>query len=179
MNKFEEIVRAKNRRTTQDKELLAVLIKTLENVCAERVNAPIPYNDEEIYADVLAVKTKISEAVEEVSDEAALLAPEIFPAMKNNNELIKAGTRINWQGEVKRAAIDLYDKVDNNPDNSPTLWEDLIYKEDYRVIPEDITTGTAFAKGERGWWKESLYESLIDNNVWTPDSYPSGWTQIN
>ena len=179
MNRFEEVVRAKNKRTAQDNELLSVLLKTLENVSAERAGQPASYNDKEIYADVLAVKTKINEVVEGVSDEAALLAPEIFPIMKNNNELIKAGTRINWKGEVKRAAVDLYDKVDNNPDNAPTLWEDLIYKEDYRVIPEDITTGTAFTKGERGWWQGSLYESLIDNNVWTPDSYPSGWTQIN
>ena len=179
MNKFEEITRAKNVRISQDEELLSVLLKTLENVCAERANEPVPYNDEEIYADVLIVKTKINETIEGISDEAALLAPEIFPIMKNNNELIKAGTRINWKSTVKRAAVDLYDKVDNNPDNAPTLWEDLIYKEDYRVIPEDITTGTAFAKGERGWWQESLYESLIDNNVWTPDAYPDGWTKIN
>ena len=43
------------------------------------------------------------------------------------------------------------------------------------IIPETITSGTAFMKDEYGWWGDVLYVSLIDNNVWTPDAYPSGW----
>ena len=31
---------------------------------------------------------------------------------------------------------------------------------------------------EYGWWKDTLYKSLIDSNVWTPEQYPSGWELI-
>ena len=77
-----------------------------------------------------------------------------------------------------RAAVDLWDTKENNPDNAPTLWEDIAYKEGYRIIPETITAGTAFMKDERGWWKDILYKSILDNNVWTPEQYPSGWEEV-
>ena len=33
-------------------------------------------------------------------------------------------------------------------------------------------------KDERGWWKNVLYTSLLDNNVWTPEANPSGWAIV-
>lgn len=47
-----------------------------------------------------------------------------------------------------------------------------------RVIPETITSGLAFSKGERGWWCDALYASTMDANVWTPADYPAGWEII-
>ena len=58
------------------------------------------------------------------------------------------------------------------------LWEDILYKEGHRIIPDTITVGTAFSFGEYGWWKDTLYKSVLDNNVWTPEQNPSGW-EIN
>lgn len=83
--------------------------------------------------------------------------------------------QFNWNGVVKRAASDLWDTTENNPDNAPTLWEDISYKDGYRIIPEIITAGTAFSKDECGWCNDVLYKSLIGGNVYTPDAYPAGW----
>lgn len=113
-----------------------------------------------------------------VDDQTASVAPELYEQMQYDNSLIEHGTRINWNGTLKRAAVDLWDTEQNNPDNAPTLWEDIFYKQGNRIIPEIITTGTAFTKGERGWWKDELYESLLDANVYTPDQYAAGWIEI-
>lgn len=110
-----------------------------------------------------------------VDDKTASIAPELYGRMHNDGSLIKAGTRINWNGTLKRAAVDLWDTEENTPDNAPTLWEDIAYKKGIRIIPDVITAGTAFAKGEQGWWGDVLYESMVDNNVWTPEQYPAGW----
>lgn len=121
----------------------------------------------------------ISAGLNLVTDQIASIAPELYKTMQytksEENYLIKAGTRINWNGTLKRAAVDLWDTEENNPDNAPALWEDIMYKDGIRVIPEVITVGTAFAKDEQGWWNNILYKSLIDNNVWTPEQYPEGW----
>lgn len=117
----------------------------------------------------------IEKAAISLDDLDASSAPELFPMLKENNALISAGTRINWFGTIKRAAVDLWDTEANNPVNAPSLWEDIAYKDGIRYIPETITAGTAFAKDELGWWKEELYKSLIDSNVWTPEAYPDGW----
>jgi hypothetical protein len=112
------------------------------------------------------------------TDAIASTAIDVFPTLKEDSALIKVGTRINWNGTLKRAAVDLWDTIENNPDNAPTLWEDISYREGYRIIPEIITVGTAFAKDELGWWGDELYKSLIDTNVYTPAIYPTGWEKV-
>lgn len=113
-----------------------------------------------------------------LDDKTASESPELFGRLDGNGDLVKAGTRVNWNGVLKRASSDLWDTNENNPDNAPTLWEDILYKEGIRLIPETITAGTAFSKGELGWWKDTLYKSLFDNNVWNPDDYPASWEVV-
>lgn len=120
----------------------------------------------------------IVQASASLDDASASNAAELFPPLKQDGSLVRAGTRINWHGTIKRAANDLWDTEANNPDNAPTLWEDIAYKQGYRIIPETITAGTAFAKDECGWWGDVLYKSLIDANVYTPKQYPAGWEAI-
>lgn len=120
----------------------------------------------------------IEQASESLDDAVASEAPELFGSLKYDGALIKAGTRINWGGVIKRAAVDLWDTEANNPSNAPTLWEDIAYKQGYRIIPEIITAGTAFSNGEMGWWGETLYKSVIDSNVWTPEAHAQGWEAV-
>lgn len=124
------------------------------------------------------IRAAMTRAGEFLTDEQALSSVEIYPTLKDDGSLVKAGTRINWNGQLKRAAVDLWDTTLNNPDNATALWEDIKYTGEYREIPETITAGLAFALGERGWWKGVLYESLMEANVFTPDQYPSGWKVV-
>lgn len=110
-----------------------------------------------------------------LDDKTVSTAAVLLPRLKGDSQLVKAGTRINWKGTVKRAAVDLWDTEENNPDNAPNLWEDIGYKDGYRIIPESISAGAAFALGEKGWWKDVLYESTMEGNVWTPETYSDGW----
>lgn len=114
----------------------------------------------------------------EATDQIASLSVMAYPTLKGNGELIKVGTRINFDGKLLRATVDLWDTEENNPLNALGLWEEIQYKEGYRIIPEVITVGTAFAKDECGWWEDALYKSLLDANVYTPSAYPSGWQEV-
>lgn len=120
----------------------------------------------------------IEQAVISLDDATASTAPTLFPALKQDGALVKAGTRIHWGGVVKRAAVDLWDTVDNDPDHAPSLWEALNYKDGIRIIPDVLTVGTAFANGEKGWWGDKLFESKMDSNVFTPAQYPDGWKEV-
>ena len=113
-----------------------------------------------------------------LDDALASTAPEMFPRLKGDGSLVKAGTRINWNGTVKKAAVDLWDREENNPDNAPNLWEDIAYRDGYRIIPEVITATLAFSKGEYGWWGDALYRSKVDGNVSTPAVYPDNWEAV-
>ena len=120
-------------------------------------------------------RANILKAIIALNDKDASITPELFPKMVYDGSLVKAGTRINWNGSIKKAAVDLWDTESNNPDNAPTLWENLEYRDGYRMIPETITVTSMFNKDEYGWWKDQLYKSLIDANVYTPEQYAAGW----
>lgn len=120
----------------------------------------------------------VEQAASSLDDKTASTAGMLFPRLKQDGSLVKSGTRINWNGTLKRAAVDLWDTAENTPDNAPTLWENIAYRGGYRVIPQTITAGTAFALDECGWWGNTLYRSTISNNVWTPEQYSAGWEAV-
>ena len=121
------------------------------------------------------MRAAMETAAVSLDDATASTAPEMFPRLKSDGSLVKAGTRICWCGTLKRAAVDLWDNAENTPDAAPTLWEDIDYREGYRVIPPVITVGTAFSMDDLGWWGDKLYKSKLAANVYTPEQYPAGW----
>lgn len=129
-------------------------------------------------ADAQRLRGAITQAAQSLDDQTASTAAELFGGMAYDGKLITAGTRINWGGVVKRAAVDLWDTKENSPDAAPDLWEDLLYRDGIRIIPDTITAGTAFAKDELGWRGDQLYRSTQDANVWTPEAYPAGWEVV-
>ena len=128
-----------------------------------------------------ALRAVMTAAAESLIDAQGSTAPDMFPRLKGNGALISAGTRINWQGVLKRAAADLWDTAENTPDAAPTLWEDISYYRGYRVIPETITATLAFSAGEIGYWRadDAFYRAKNDGTVWTPAAYPDAWESVD
>lgn len=129
-------------------------------------------------SDAFRLRAIVEQAAESLDDQTASEGAALFPRLKQDGALVKAGTRINWNGTLKRAAVDLWDTEVNNPDNATALWEDIDYRDGYRIIPQTITAGTAFALDECGWWGDTLYRSTISANVWTPEQYSAGWEAV-
>lgn len=129
-------------------------------------------------ANARRLRPIIEAAAPALSDQAASDGAELFPQLKEDGSLVKAGTRINWNGVLKKANADLWDRTENNPDNAPALWSDLEYRDGYRVILEGMPAEKAFALNEVGWWNSTLYRSMMDGNVFTPDVQPGVWELV-
>ena len=130
-------------------------------------------------SEAIYLRSIVEQAATSLDDQTASTAATLFSRMKYDGKLIRAGTRINWNGVLKKAAVDLWDRPENNPDNAPTLWEDLPYKDGYRIIPEVITVTSAFSNGEIGLWTDGLkYRSKKDSNVYTPAVRPEDWEKV-
>ena len=124
------------------------------------------------------VRAAMDNAANVLTDADASNSVLLYPTLKGDGSLIRTGTRINWSGTLKRAAVDLWDTAENTPDVATDIWEDINYKNGYRIIPETITAGLAFSKGEIGWWGDVLYKSIYDGaNVWTPEQYAAAWEE--
>ena len=120
-------------------------------------------------------RARLDKALPAVPDKDASGCVDLYPTLKQDGNLIKVGTRINWGGWLKQATVDLWDTEENDPDHAPGLWVKINYKDGVRVIPDVISAAEAFALDELGWWDGAIYKSLIAANVYTPDAYPQGW----
>ena len=128
--------------------------------------------------EALRLRAIVEQAAASLDDQTASEGAALFPRLKGDGRLVSAGTRINWNGVLKQASVDLWDTTENNPDNAPSLWTDIAYREGIRIIPETITATQAFALDELGWWQEHVYRSTIAANVYTPDQYAAGWELV-
>ena len=130
-------------------------------------------------ADAIAFRRQIEKAAIHLDDKAASESPDFYEHMKYDGKAISAGTRINFESVLYKAAVTLWDTEENNPHFAPSLWEKINYHNGVRVIPEVITVTTAFAKDELGFWEADgkTYKSLINANVYTPVAYPQGWEE--
>ena len=130
-------------------------------------------------SEAIYLRSIMEQAATSLDDQTASTAATLFPRLKGDGSLVRGGSRINWNGTIKRAAVDLWDTAENNPDNAPVLWADLLYKDGYRIIPEVITVTTAFSNGEIGLWTDGLkYRSKKDSNVYTPAVRPEDWEKV-
>lgn len=129
-------------------------------------------------AEAIYLRSVVEQAVTSLDDKTASTAVSLSRKMKYDGSLIKAGTRINWKGKLKRASVDIWDTEQNNPDNAPTLWEDIAYRDGFRIIPEVITATLAFSDGECGWWEDKLYRSKVNGNAYNPSVVPANWEEV-
>ena len=131
-------------------------------------------------ADAIAFRKQIEAAALNLDDKGASMSADFYSDLMYLGGLVLAGTRINHNGTLYKAAVDLWDTEANNPENAPTLWEKVQYHNGIRIIPEVITVTTAFAKNELGYFEADgkTYKSLLEANVYTPAAYPAGWEEV-
>lgn len=125
-----------------------------------------------------AKKPYVESLIGSLDDAVASTVIPLYPSMRYDGGLIRSGTRINWNGVLKRAAVNLWDREDSNPDKAPNLWEEILYREGYRIIPSVITVGLVFALDEIGWWEDALYRSKRADNAYTPAQDPDNWELV-
>ena len=120
------------------------------------------------------LRAAMTAAAPALDDATASTVPEMFPRLKSNGELVKAGTRINWNGTVKKAAADLWDTAENTPDAAPALWVAVSVD----AWPEWVQpTGAhdAYHRGDKVSYNGKHYICTADANVYAPGV--SGWEE--
>ena len=90
------------------------------------------------------------------------------------------GDRVIYDNKIYESTIDFNVWTPDDYPQGWTLIEDLNpspAEEEDEEIPEwvqpDATNG--YHIGDKVYYQGLIYQSLIDNNVWSPDAYPAGW----
>lgn len=135
--------------------------------------------------EALKLRAIVEQAAASLDDKTASEGVQLFPRLRCDKAQtadtppVQAGTRVNWNGIVKKAKVTLWDTEANNPDNAPTLWEDIGYRAGIRIAPEVFTSTNAASYGELLWFGDNVFKSLKDGNTHTPAQAPEVWELAN
>lgn len=116
-----------------------------------------------------------------LDDEQATEAVALFPAWKVGAEY-KIGDRVRYSDVLYKVLQDHTSQADWAPDTAVSLYVRVLIP-DPEVIPvwEQPSAENAYMKGDKVYFptaEDDIYESTIDNNVWSPADYSAGWKLV-
>ena len=122
----------------------------------------------------------IVKASASLPDEDALEAVELFDEWKPDTEFAK-DIRVRYNGKLYRTVQDHTSQAGWEPPNVPALFTEVAKPGEIPVWRQPTGAQDAYHVGDKVYYPDkdgSIYESLIDNNTWSPDAYPAGWRQL-
>lgn len=125
----------------------------------------------------------INAAVLEVqTDEDAVVTPELYPKWSGDGVSYVADQRVRYNGILYKVLQPHTSQPDWTPDAAVSLFARIL-NPDPEVIPvwEQPDSTNPYMTGDKVHYPtidDPVYESLIDNNVWSPEAYPAGWQEV-
>lgn len=113
-----------------------------------------------------------------IEDEVALVIPEVFPVWSGNSVEYNKDERVTYNGVLYKVITAHTSQESWTPTDAPSLFVKVIVQEGEILDWEQPTAENAYKKGDKVRYNGKVYESLIDNNVWSPEGYPAGWREI-
>ena len=95
------------------------------------------------------------------------------------------GDTFRYQGKLYITVQAHTSQADWLPDAVPALYTpiEVIGKatdgSDIKEFKQPTGAHDAYKKGDKVRYNGKVYESLIDNNAYSPDAYPQGWKEVN
>ena len=122
----------------------------------------------------------IIKASASLPDEDALNGIELFPAWQTNHAYA-VDERVRY-GETLYRCVQAHTSQDNwTPNVVPALFTEVAAPGEIPVWRQPMGAQDAYQTGDRVYYPDkdgAVYESLIDNNTWSPEAYPAGWRQL-
>ena len=114
-----------------------------------------------------------------MTDAQASTLVDMYPHFRADGSLVKVTTRVGWGGKLYRAKVDLWATDANNPENAPDLWEEILYRDGYRVLVAPITASNPVQPNEKCWENDVLYECIYHTVcVYRPSEYAPAWRVV-
>ena len=108
-----------------------------------------------------------------LGDETALTGVELFP-MWAIGRAYAVDDRVQYGGTLYKCVQAHTSQADWMPDITPALWV-AVSIEEYPEWVQPTGAHDAYNIGDIVSYNGTLYISLIDANVWSPEGYPAGW----
>ena len=130
-----------------------------------------------------AIRAGMEEVSAALSDERAVELPEFFPAWNPDSFSYSVGDRVRYNGTLHKVLQAHTSQPGWNPADAPSLFAEVLPEQDGTEIGvwEQPDSTNTYMTGNRVHYptlEDPIYESLIDNNSWSPGDYPQGWRLV-
>lgn len=132
----------------------------------------------ELSKRVKTFRSKVEVAAQTISDENVESCVALFPHWESDGDY-SMGYRIQYNGVVYKCLQAHAAQESWNPENAPSLWGKVLAGiGDVIAEWEQPDSTNPYMTGDRVTFNGKTYESVIDNNTWSPESYPAGWVEV-
>ena len=116
----------------------------------------------------------------EVTDDAKALAIQEFYDDWEVGVKYEVGTYIRYEGVLYKVITAHTSQSDWTPISASSLFAKVLTDPTGETINEWVQPDStnAYMTGDKVIFEGKTYESIIDNNVWSPSAYPAGWKEI-
>lgn len=143
------------------------------------------FNDEFVIDDKTTVITSSDKAhgfntQSELQTYIASIDVAKFPTIPSIGGKCEAN-KIYAYGKDKVKCIQSHQRTTHTPESTPALWLMIPSTSSYPVWKQPAGAHDAYQIYDRVYFptaKDSVYESKINANVWSPTAYPAGWKKI-
>lgn len=133
-----------------------------------------------IIEEAKAFRKKVEELAQNITDEEADENVNFFAKWEVGVEYV-TDTKVRYNDVVYKVLQDHTSQEDWTPDVAVSLFVRCHQQSPEDEYPEWVQpTGShdAYMTGDKVTYEGKHYESLIDNNVWSPTDYPQGWKEV-
>lgn len=123
--------------------------------------------------------------VSSLTDDQALEIASVYPAWEPNHayavgEIISYGTNPVGDPQLYKVVQAHTSQADWLPIGTPALYDAFGLDDDgYAIWAQPSGAHDAYNVGDIVNYNGTLYKSIINGNVWSPDVYPAGWEQVD
>lgn len=128
--------------------------------------------------DISVQQTEYQSNIAVLSDDVALLIPEVYPVWSGSGVEYKKDMRVTYNSILYKVLQNHTSQEGWAPTSAPSLFAKVLTSEGEILDWEQPSSTNPYMKGDKVRYNGKVYESLIDNNVWSPDAYPAGWKEV-
>ena len=138
---------------------------------------PTPQTEPDMYDVMEAVKKMLATSTVELSDEDALSVAALYPTWTSKvGQTVNVGERYWYDGKLWKVVQSHTVQEDWTPDTASSLFTEVSIEE-WPDWVQPISAETAYNTGDKVTYNGKHYISLIDNNVWSPETTPQYWEE--
>lgn len=128
--------------------------------------------------DIAAQQAAYQSNIATLSNDVALLIPEVYPVWSGNGVEYKKDMRVTYNSVLYKVLQDHTSQEGWTPTDAPSLFVKVLTSTETIPEWEQPSSTNPYMKGDKVKYNGKVYESVIDNNVWSPEAYPQGWKEV-